>query len=298
MINSSLIGYGKWGKNIFNTIIKNKNINLEYIAKKNTKNFTIPNFKKKIVQSYSKAINNRVDAVFIATPSESHFKIAKKALIQKKHVFIEKPVCLFNKDFIELKKIALKNSLVLHINYIHLYNENLIKLKNLIKKISQIDKYKIKILFGNNGPVRKKISPLMDYGPHIFSIVNFLLNTNKYQLKKKEINFNKNKTKANIYLKFKYKKTIIESHFGNNFKNKKMKIEIETKKNIYNYLDKYLIIKNLKKKIIKKNYQKKTPLENSVNNFLKSCNKKLPYRDLINDKITKNLENLENKLFD
>ena len=84
MINCSLIGYGKWGENILKTLEKNKKVNIKSICKKNIKKFTNKKHKNKILNSYVSAIRDDIDAVFISTPSETHFKIAKFALEQKK----------------------------------------------------------------------------------------------------------------------------------------------------------------------------------------------------------------------
>ena len=93
MIHCTLIGYGKWGKNIYNILTKEKNLNIDIICKKNADNFKNPKFKGKIIESYKSAINNKIDAVFIASPPKTHFEIIKYALEKKKDVFVEKPLC-------------------------------------------------------------------------------------------------------------------------------------------------------------------------------------------------------------
>ena len=148
MINCTLIGYGKWGKNIFDVLKKERNLKIKSICKKNINDFDKSKFKGDILKSYKKAINNNIDVVFIASPSETHFQIAKYALEKKKGVFVEKPVCLKNSDYIKLKKLANKYSLTLHVDYIHLYNENLIE---LVKKTKMNKKTLIEISLGNNG---------------------------------------------------------------------------------------------------------------------------------------------------
>ena len=54
-----------------------------------------------------------VDAVYIATPHETHFAYAKNALESGKHVLCEKPMVLEEKQAIELFEIAAKRHLVL-----------------------------------------------------------------------------------------------------------------------------------------------------------------------------------------
>ena len=294
MINCSLIGYGKWGENILKTLEKNKKVNIKSICKKNIKKFANKKYKNKILNSYISAVRDNIDAVFISTPSETHFKIAKFALEQKKNVFVEKPICFKNKEFNILLNLAKKNKLVLHTNYIHTFNQNL---NQLVKKFNKIKSLKeniiVNIILGNDGPIRKKTSVLMDWGPHIMSIMNFITNNINIKLYDYYIIQGSNKNKKNIYLNFKNKNFEIYTLFGNNFEKKICRVEISQNNYKFTYTDKHLITKKNKK-----NYQKCSPLENSVNHFINSCNRKLFFSEKINEKITLKLENINSILFD
>lgn len=54
-----------------------------------------------------------VDAVYIASPNETHYEYAKKAIEAGKHVLSEKPLSFTKKESEELYKIAKKNNVVL-----------------------------------------------------------------------------------------------------------------------------------------------------------------------------------------
>lgn len=56
---------------------------------------------------------NRIDAVYIASPHETHYEYIKQALISKKHVLCEKPMVLSKKEAEELFEIAKENKIVL-----------------------------------------------------------------------------------------------------------------------------------------------------------------------------------------
>ncbi|MCR4611666.1 MAG: Gfo/Idh/MocA family oxidoreductase [Lachnospiraceae bacterium] len=56
---------------------------------------------------------NKVDAVYIASPNETHYEYAKKALENGKHVLVEKPLCFTKKEAEELYNYAKSNDLVL-----------------------------------------------------------------------------------------------------------------------------------------------------------------------------------------
>jgi len=49
-----------------------------------------------------------VDVVDVTTQHESHFEIAKAALERRKHVFVEKPICVSSEMGLELVELAKK----------------------------------------------------------------------------------------------------------------------------------------------------------------------------------------------
>jgi predicted dehydrogenase len=51
--------------------------------------------------------------VVIATPTETHFEMARMALLANKHVFVEKPLSLFASEAEEL------NQLAMHLNHLN-----------------------------------------------------------------------------------------------------------------------------------------------------------------------------------
>ena len=89
MINCSLIGFGEWGRKIYDSIKFHKGIEIKYICKNNIQNISKPESRVNFVNSLKKAIDDQIDTVFIATPSETHFEIAKYALKNKKNVNID-----------------------------------------------------------------------------------------------------------------------------------------------------------------------------------------------------------------
>lgn len=63
-------------------------------------------------ENYEKFLEE-VDAVYIASPNETHYEYAKIALENKKHVLCEKPIAFTKHESEELYKLAKENNLVL-----------------------------------------------------------------------------------------------------------------------------------------------------------------------------------------
>lgn len=117
MRNIALIGCGYWGTKLRKYILESNYFKLCYIA--NSK------FKKKWIWDDSK-----VDAVIIATPINTHYDIAKEALLNNKHVFAEKPVTMHVDEAIELKEMAQARNLKICVDYVQTFSPSI----NLIKK--------------------------------------------------------------------------------------------------------------------------------------------------------------------
>jgi scyllo-inositol 2-dehydrogenase (NADP+) len=70
------------------------------------------------VKDYAKLVEDEsIDAVVIATPTTSHFAMAKAALENGKHVFCEKPLTLSAADSAALAKIAADRGLTTQVGY-------------------------------------------------------------------------------------------------------------------------------------------------------------------------------------
>jgi predicted dehydrogenase len=125
----ALIGYGYWGKKIYKTLI-------EVIAPKNII-IVEPKFNKeqnelKINTLKEVLADSSISQVFIATPEETHFEIAKACLEKGKHVFVEKPLCLIKDEAVTLHNLADLKKLKLYSDYIFLFDPYIRKIKELI----------------------------------------------------------------------------------------------------------------------------------------------------------------------
>jgi len=132
-----IIGVGNWGKNLVRDFSKISDI------KKCTSRGNVQNIKwlKKNYPSIEYVSNQKeifndeeINAVIISTPIKTHYALVKQALLSKKHVFIEKPICSKLSDAKELIKIAKRNNLFLFVGHIFLFNEVLKKLIQISKK--------------------------------------------------------------------------------------------------------------------------------------------------------------------
>jgi predicted dehydrogenase len=125
---------------------------------------------------YNSLISNGVDAVIIATPVSTHFKLAKAALLHDKHVLIEKPITATSREALELIELAEKRNLVLMAGHTYEYHPAVDFLREIIRNGQLGEVYSIDADRLNLGLYRPDVNVLWDLAPHDISIMLALMN--------------------------------------------------------------------------------------------------------------------------
>lgn len=178
MINIGIIGYGYWGPNLVRNFLKVENCKVLAIA--DGSNARRENIKKSypninLYEDGNDLIEDvNIDAVVIATPVFTHFKLAKKALELGKHVLIEKPMTSSVSEAEELINLSLHLNLTLMVDHTFLYTSAVQKIKgitdnNNIGKLQYFDSTRI-----NLGLFQSDINVLWDLAPHDISILSYI----------------------------------------------------------------------------------------------------------------------------
>lgn len=137
-----------------------------------------------IYPGYKALIESKeVDAIYLPLPPALHYKWAKLALENDKHVFVEKPstTCLADTD--SLIDIAAKKGLALHENYMFIFHDQLKALDDVVKsgEIGDVRLYRISFGFPlramNDFRYNKALGggALLDAGGYTIKYANYLL---------------------------------------------------------------------------------------------------------------------------
>jgi predicted dehydrogenase len=118
---------------------------------------------------------NDIDGVVIATPPNTHYNIAMKALKAGKHLFIEKPMTLDVKESKEIFELSSDLNRVVLVGHIFLYSPEIIKLKELISKKQFGEVQYIYTQRLNLGKIQNPANVVEDLAPHDISILDYLL---------------------------------------------------------------------------------------------------------------------------
>ena len=265
-----IIGIGNWGKNLVRELSKihcikkcSSNGNLKNIRwlKNNYPSIQYVSDSKEIFA------DKEINAVIIATPINTHYKLVKKALLSKKHVFVEKPISTNLSQAEELIEIAKKNNLLLFVGHIFIFNE-------IFKKLIQISNREniTHLNFLWNKFVTFDEDIFLNLVSHDLSIILALFGKPK---KIKLINKFGVISKCDVVtliLELPNKKTC-QIHVNRCSSHKQKHVTIFTQKNIYIWDDLSLFKNNKKTNSFKLVFQSKyTPLEIECKEFVKKLN--------------------------
>ncbi|WP_158941420.1 Gfo/Idh/MocA family oxidoreductase [Granulicella sp. S190] len=88
----------------------------------------------RILRSFEEALaDSAVQLIVVGTPNETHFNLAKQALLAGKHVVIDKPFASTSEEALELQELALKQGLVLAPFHNRRWDGDFLTVKNILK---------------------------------------------------------------------------------------------------------------------------------------------------------------------
>lgn len=177
---TAIIGTGYWGSIIVNTLNKiTKKKILIYDKSKQNSLLLKKKFKNKILiaKNYREIIKNqKIKNIILATHPSVNYFLGKKIILNKKNLFVEKPIVTDPKKLAKLIELAKQNDKILMGGYIYLYNKYIERIKAIIQK-KELGKIKyIEIQRKNLGPIRNEIDSHLDLGTHDLSILKFIFN--------------------------------------------------------------------------------------------------------------------------
>ncbi|MBX9692417.1 MAG: Gfo/Idh/MocA family oxidoreductase, partial [Cyanobacteria bacterium] len=130
----AVVGCGNWGKNLVRNFAHLGALAVVCDANAKQLELVAQEYKTvRVTDSFESMLADKaVSAVVIATPSDTHFELARRSLLDGKHVYVEKPLARDVSHCEELDNLATERNLVLMVGHLLLYHPAVNCLKELI----------------------------------------------------------------------------------------------------------------------------------------------------------------------
>ena len=137
-INVAVVGVGYWGPGLVRNFLKIPEVNMSIICdldRKKLEKFSREYKSIKTTTNFQKIIRDKsIAIVAIATPTSTHYELAKKALSAGKHVLIEKPFTKSLAEAQELVSLAKNKKRILMIGHTFIYSGAIQKIKDTLSQ--------------------------------------------------------------------------------------------------------------------------------------------------------------------
>lgn len=179
MIRVGIIGYGYWGPRIARNFLGLTGCQLSIICDKSAESLqraqqACPGVS---VTCDAKEVlcSPHIDAVAIITPVWTHFELAKLALQNGKHVFVEKPFTSTVAQAEELIDLGARKHLQIMVDHTFLFTGAVKKIRQLIDAGTLGNLYYYDSTRVNLGLFQHDVNVLWDLAPHDLSIMDYLI---------------------------------------------------------------------------------------------------------------------------
>ncbi len=172
-VNIAVAGSGYWGKNLVRNFHELGALKL--ICDKNEE--LLHQFKGQYPGvdtciAFHDVLNRKdIHGVVIATPAETHYDLAREALLSEKHVYVEKPLVFDEKQAEELIELSLQKNRILMVGHLLQYHPVFIYLKDMVAagemgRVNYIYSHRL-----NLGKIRREENILWSFAPHDISMI-------------------------------------------------------------------------------------------------------------------------------
>ncbi len=179
MLRLGVIGYGYWGPNVVRNFHGHQDCKIVTVCD------TSPAALARVMAAHpgigvttnpdSVLLATDIDAVAIVTPVSYHYELAKKALENGKHVFVEKPFTATSSEAEKLIELADRCGLQIMVDHTFLFTGAVRKIKQLIDEGTLGRLYYYDSTRVNLGLFQHDVNVLWDLAPHDLSIMDYLV---------------------------------------------------------------------------------------------------------------------------
>ena len=128
-----IIGIGRMGQYHLNIIRNLPDVQIAGIADINKERLSEMSYKYDVPgYDNNRKLIKKCDSVFIATPTSTHYDVAKECLEMDRHILLEKPMTTDLTEAEELVEISREKNLILQIGHVERFNGAVQQLKKIV----------------------------------------------------------------------------------------------------------------------------------------------------------------------
>jgi predicted dehydrogenase len=179
MLRVGVIGYGYWGPNIVRNFDNGNTSRVVMVCDQR------PEALARVQQAHPQILVTRdamellrspaLDVVAVVTPVWTHFELAKAALENGKHVFVEKPFTFTSEQAENLINLAEQRRLQIMVDHTFLFTGAVRKIRQLVDDGTLGNLYYYDSTRVNLGLFQHDVNVIWDLAPHDLSIMDYLI---------------------------------------------------------------------------------------------------------------------------
>ncbi|KAF0180294.1 MAG: oxidoreductase domain protein [Nitrospirae bacterium] len=179
MINAAIIGYGYWGPNLVRNFSEHAAASVAAICDSDASRLKAAKARHPAVRVAADAgdvlHDDAIELVAIATPVQTHYRLAREALLAGKHVLLEKPMTASVAQAEKLVNLAEKTGRLLFVDHTYVFTGAVKHMKEMVASGAIGDMYYFDSVRVNLGLFQRDVNVLWDLAPHDFSILDHLI---------------------------------------------------------------------------------------------------------------------------
>lgn len=179
VVKFGVIGYGYWGPNVVRNLDQLDQVDVLQVCdlSASARERAQKAFPELEVTADPGALLSSpdIDAIAVVTPVWTHFDIARKALENGKHVFVEKPFTSNSAQAQELIELAEKKKLKIMVDHTFLFTGAVRKIRQLLEADTLGRLYYYDSTRVNLGLFQHDVNVIWDLAPHDLSIMDHLI---------------------------------------------------------------------------------------------------------------------------
>jgi len=178
VIRVGVVGAGHWGPNLISNFHTHERSRVSWVVDRDAGRLAAVAERFPDVATSTELADlllGDVDAVVVATPTSTHYEIAKAAIEAGKHALVEKPLTNSVETSAELCELALEANRILMVGHVFVFNAASRYVKQCIEAGDLGRVYYISMVRTNLGPIRVDVDAAWDLAAHDISMASYWL---------------------------------------------------------------------------------------------------------------------------